>query len=141
MKKWATWVLVLLVCSLMASAQAQSGRTPPEQFLVQGDSGDLIVVQYEGGEYVGLIEGGTLLAWNFQINDWRMDHIRLTGVSTKTDFDGRHQVVVVEGKPDVIKDGIAYGKARYTVGRESKSRKVKVTWDVPPPKLTGLWVH
>jgi hypothetical protein len=141
MKKWATWVLVLVIGSLTAFAQTQSGRTPPEQLLVQGDSGVLMVVQYEGCEYLGLSEGGTNLGWKFTIDDWRMEHIRLTGVSTKTDFDGRHQVVVVEGKPDVIKDGIAYGKARYTVGRESTSRKVKVTWDVPPPKLTGLWVH
>jgi hypothetical protein len=140
--KRLTWILVLVVVgSLIASAQTQSGRTPPEQLLVQDGSSVLMVVQYEGGEYLGLDEGGTNEGWKFTIDDWRLKHIKLTGVSTKTDFDGRHQIVVVEGKPDVIRDGIAYGKARYTVGHESKSRKVKVTWDVPPPKLTGLWVH
>lgn len=138
MKK--TVFLFLLLLPVVVSAQ-NAGAGVPERFFVWDPSGNYILVQQEGVGYVGLIEGGTHMAWTFTIDDWKLEHIKLTGVSTKTDFSGRHQVVVMELRPDVIKDGVAHGKARYTVGRESKSQKVKATWEMPAPKLTGMWVR
>ena len=140
MKNYMTWALLLVVGLLMASNRAAAAG-PPEQLIVWSDSNNLIVVQQEDSGYVGLNEGGTHLAWNFKIDDWTGKHIKLTGISMQTQFDGSHQMVIVEGKPDVIKNGIAYCKVHYSVGKGWKSRKIKVTWDVPTPNLTGLWIR
>jgi hypothetical protein len=129
--------LLLLLASSVASAQPDQ-RTHPERMNVCSDSGDCLLVEKRDGGYVGLIEGGTELAWNFQIDDFRLEHLKLTGVSTQKDSEGRNQVVVIVGKPDVIRDGIAYCKARYAVGRKSTSRKVTVTWEPPPPNIPAL---
>ncbi len=129
--------LLLLLASSVASAQPDQ-RTHPERMNVCSDPNNCILVMKHGGGYVGLIEGGTKLAWNFQVEDFRLEHVRLTGVSTEKDFEGRNQVVVIEGKPDVIRDGIARCKARYTVGHTSTSRKVTVTWEPPPPNIPNL---
>jgi len=122
-------VLLLLLASVVASAQ-RDHRTYPERFNVCSDAGNCIVVTKQGDEWVGLTDGGKKLAWKFQIDDFRLEYLKLTGVSTEKDAEGRNQTVVVQGKPPIIQDGIARCKARYTLGHTSKSQKVTVTW--PP---------
>ena len=128
--------LSLLLASAVALAQPGQ-RTHPERLNVCSDQGDCILVMKRDGGYVGLIEGGQKLAWDLKIYDFRLEHVRLTGVSTEKDSNGRNRFVVIQGKPDVIRDGIAYCKARYTVGHKSTSGKVTVTWK-PPPNTSAL---
>lgn len=132
------FLLLLLLASAVASAQPDQRTLPEGGFNVCSAPSECILVRKHGGGYVGLIEGGTKLAWNFQIDDFRMEHLKLTGVSAQKDLGGRNQVVVIEGKPDVIYDGIAHCKARYAVGRKSTSRKVTVTWQPPPLRIPNL---
>ena len=131
------FVLLLLLASVVASAQQEDHRTYPEKFNVCSDPSNCIVVAKRGDGWVGLIDGGTKLAWNFQIDDFRLENLKLTGVWTEKDSEGRSQTVVVQGKPDVVHDGVARCKARYTIGHKSTLRKVTVTWAPTPMKLTG----
>ena len=130
--------LLLLLASSVAAAQPDQRTLPEGEINVCSAANDCILVVKHDEGYVGLIEGGTKLAWNFKIDDFRLEHIKLMGVSAAKDSEGRNQIVVIEGKPDVIRDGIARCKARYTVGRKSTSHKVTVTWPPPPPKIPNL---
>jgi len=121
------FVLLLLLASVVASAQRDQ-RTYPDRFNVCSEPDNCIIVEKQGDGWVGMIDGGTKLAWNFKIDDFRMENLQLTGVSTQKDAEGRDQTVVIQGKPEIIRDGIAHCKARYTAGRKSTSRKVTVTW-------------
>jgi hypothetical protein len=130
-------VLMLLLGSVGASAQTDH-RTYPDRFNVCSDPNNCIVVTKQGDGWMGLVDDGTKISWNFQIDDFRMKYLRLTGVSTEKDSKGRNQVLVIQGKPDIIRDGIARCKARYTIGHKSTSRKVTVTWQPPPWKIPRI---
>jgi hypothetical protein len=127
----------LLACS-MVSAQPGQRTLPEGGFTICSAPSDCILVEKRDGGYVGLIEGGTKQAWSFRIDDFRLEHLKLTGISTDNNPNGGNQVVVIKGKPDVIRDGIAHCKARYIVGRKSTSHKVTVTWQPPPPNIPNL---
>jgi hypothetical protein len=127
----------LLLASSVASAQLDH-RTYPDRFNDCSDPSNCIVVAKQGDGWVGLIDGGTKVAWNFKIDDFRMESIRLTGISTEKDAEGRNQVVVIQGKPETIRDGVAHCKARYALGHKSTSHKVTVTWEPEPWKIPNL---
>jgi hypothetical protein len=80
--------LLLFLASAMALAQPDQ-RTHPQRVNVCSDPDNCILVMKHNGGYVGLIEGGTKLAWNFQIDDFRLERIRLTGVSTEKGLRGQ----------------------------------------------------
>jgi hypothetical protein len=122
------WIALVLLLSSV-SALGQRDHSPyPERFNVCSAPNDCIVVTKQGDAWVGLVDGDTKPAWNFTIDDFRLDALQLTGTSMQKDAAGNDQTVVVRGKPEGTVNGFARCKARYTIGRKSTSRKVTVTW-------------
>lgn len=126
-------LLLLLLTACMASAEPDH-LTYPGRITICGDANDCITVVKREAGWVGLIDGGAKPAWNFQIDDFRLEHLKLTGTSIEPDAKGRYQSVIVQGKPEIIQYWITHCKARYAVGHTSTSRKVTVTWEPPPFK-------
>lgn len=121
------FVLALLLASAVASAQ-QAHAPYPKHFNVCSTPTDCIVVTPRDDGWVGMIDGGTKIAWNFTIDDFTVKGLQMTGVSTDKDAEGRNQTVVIKAKPQLGSITAADGKARYSVGKKSTSRKVTVTW-------------
>lgn len=139
MKMLIVFLLSCLVIPFVASAQAAPAG-PPDNLQICFDKGNCIfVARYESG-YLGF-NNGMAIGWRFNIDAWGQDRIALTGISEGTDASGKTEIMVVKGTPDVGTNGVAHAKARRITGGGPKSRKVTVTWDVPPSNLSGLWIR
>lgn len=142
MKRWA-WVLFLLVSPMAAMAQAK----PPESMTMcftpaAGEDwwNQCIAIGDLFGERVGSLGIG-YIKWHVDIDAWSIDHIKLTATAKHPDANGKTEELVIEGRPDILRDGIARVKVRYVGAHATKSKKAVITWQPPTPKLTGLFIN
>ena len=141
--KWHTWVLFSFVMILPATTKAQG--TPPDSMTVcfapctSNDWNDTIAIGDFQGERVGSLGIGDL-AWHIDVDAWSMDHIKLRATSRHPDANGKIEIMVIEGKFDEFRLGVAHGKMHYIGPHSGKGgRKVILTWTPKVP--TGLFVN
>jgi hypothetical protein len=141
--KRITWLLFLFMMIVPATTKAQG--TPPDPISVcfTPATGNwwnqCISIGDFQGERVGSLGIG-YFAWHVDINAWSADHIKLTATVTHPDASGKTEVMVIEGKFDEFKQGVAHGKIHYLGAHEGKDgRKFTLTWTPKAP--TGLFVN
>jgi hypothetical protein len=141
--KRIVWLLFVVVMIFPAVTKAQG--TPPDPISVcfapctSNDWNNYISVGDFQGERVGSLGIG-YFAWHVDVNAWSIEHIKLTLTTRRPDVEGKTEVIVIEGKFDQFKDGVAHGKARYVSGHAGgKPRDVTLTWT--PKMRTGLFIN
>ena len=113
---------------------------PPKSMrLCAGQSCLQIIADF--GEYIGREESGQHAEWRFRIINWNDRRITLEGTAAYADAKGEHQTLVVNAKPDVIRDGVAVGMAKSKLGRKSSMQDARVTWATSEFPLTGRWLQ
>lgn len=127
-------ILLLLLSASFLSAQSKPAG-PPDQFSVHTDADNWTYLEYmKDSYYIGLDEGGTHEAWTFHVVAWEPHFIALTGVSTATDFEGRHRIAVISGIPEGEPANALHAELHIVLGDKVTSRPVTLTWDPSAPE-------
>jgi hypothetical protein len=79
----------------------------------------------------------------FTVDAWTMEKLQLSGTVTLHEGGGvqHSDKWILKGTPDVIKDGVAHGKAKDMSGYDKRAGKVTVTWEPSQAKVYGRVVH
>jgi hypothetical protein len=140
--KRIAWLLLVVAMIFPAAVKAQG--TPPDSLSVVfspggSDWNNYVAIGDFQGECVGSLGIG-YFAWHVDVNAWGVDHIKLTLTTRRPNVEGKTEVLVIEGKFDDFKQGVAHGKARYVSGHASeKPCNVTITWT--PKVRTGLFIN
>lgn len=130
------YVLLLFLSLLPVTASAQ--RTPPDNLKVCFPAGDCVTMLMVSDYYLGYTGPKMNTEWRFTVDAWTMEKLELSGRSTFRQGIYQHSDRwTIKGTPDVIKDGIARGRAKDVSGHDGGAGKVTVTWQPSQAKVYG----